>query len=66
MYRYTYAQNLLLRPSEGLTNYRQGEQRAADRGVRAADMGCKSSGQGGVRAAELTKQLLTKYECTPV
>ena len=51
MYRYTYDQNLLLRPSEGLTNYRQGEQRAADRGV---------------RAAEITKQLLTKYECTPV
>ena len=52
MYRYTYAQNLLLRPSEGLTNYRQGEQRAADRGVRAADMGCKISGQVGVRAAD--------------
>ena len=47
MYRYTYDQNLLLRPSEGLTNYRQGEQRAADRGVRAADRGCNSSGHGG-------------------
>ena len=26
MYRYTYDQNLLLRPSAGLTNYRPGEQ----------------------------------------